>query len=110
MVNKIVLETSKDVRHRTLAAQFGDGNGQYAGKGANRKVRSYNVTWAPLTLDEKDTVEAALDTVEGFGILLYTPCNEVTQLKYRLVDGAYSTEPVSPTMYKISCKIEQRYF
>lgn len=107
--NKITINNPKQVKHRTLEARFGDGQGQWAGKGINRKVRFYDIEWAPLSLSEKDTIEAALDTVEGYGTLLWTPCNESTELKFRLIDGEYDTTPLSQNKYKITCKLEQRF-
>jgi phage-related protein len=107
---KITIDNPKSVKAKTLYAQYGDGFMQAAGNGLNRKVREYDIEWGPLTLAEKDTVEASLDLVEGFGTLTWTPCNEVTELKFYVPDGKYDTTPLNNNgMYKITTHIIQRF-
>lgn len=109
VTNRIILDSDKDVENRTLKAQFGNGYGQAAPNGTNARVETWNIVWAPLTAAEKTTVEAALDSVGGWGTLLWTPCGETVQKKYRLVDGKYKTTPDGASRFKISCTLEQRF-
>ena len=107
---KITIDVPKEVRAKTLYAQFGDGQMQAAGNGLNRKVKSYNIKWAPLTSAEKDTVELALDLVEGFGTITWTPCGETTELKFYIPEGKYSTTPLNTVgLFEITTQIIQRF-
>lgn len=108
LTNKIILERPKDVIDRTLEAKFGDGYGQYAPNGLNSRFESYNITWAPLSVDEKTTIESALTTVGGHGTLVWTPTYE-TEKRFRVVGGKYTVTPIAQATFQITCQLEQRF-
>lgn len=102
---KISLESSRKVAFRQVAAQFGDGYEQVAPNGLNNKVDTWDLVWGGLTSTEKITVETVLNSVGTWGILLWTPCDELYQKKFRVTgDTTYQREG---TRYKISLTVKQ---
>jgi len=106
---KISSDSNKSTKARTLEASFADGYGQYAPAGINNKVQSWDITWGPLTKAEVDIVEAALDSVGGHGTLTWTPCNETVEKRWRVIGGEYDTPNIGQGLWKITCKITQRF-
>jgi phage-related protein len=106
--NKIALSSDKSVGFRAITAQFGDGYQQVAPNGINVKIASWSIEWGALTLAERDTVEASLDSVGSWGILTWTPTNESTQLKFRMTADGYTRRTTGKNgIFSISCKLTQ---
>jgi phage-related protein len=104
---KIGRDATLEISSRTLTAQFGDGYNQRAPDGLNTEVETWTVTWLALTLSERETVLAALKTVGGWGVLLWTPCYQTAQQKYKVKDGKRSVKVLSNSEFNISCTLEQ---
>jgi phage-related protein len=107
--NRVEIGSSRTYNRRTLKAQFGDGYGQFADNGLNAKFETWDIMLAPLTIAERNTAMTSLDMIGGFGTLLWTPCNDSTQKKYRVVDGTIDEESLGNGLYKLSFKLEQRF-
>jgi len=106
LTNKINKDSRKSSLFREMSAQFGDGYQQVAPKGINNKYDTWELEWVALLTSEKDTVEAVLDSVGSWGILLWTPSYESVTKKFRLSKEGYTRTRVGGT-FKISCKLIQ---
>lgn len=103
--SKISLESSKKVGFRQVSAQFGDGYEQVAPLGLNNRFDTWDLTWGALSSSEKNTVETALNSIGTWGILTWTPCDEIVQKKFRVTgDTTYQREG---TLYKISLTVKE---
>jgi phage-related protein len=106
--NKITIDSSKTVVFSDMAAQFGDGYEQVAAKGINNVRENWSIEWGGLTTTEKDTIVAVLNSVGSWGLLLWTPCGETTQKKYRMTRDGYSVKREgSNAIFTVSCTLRQ---
>lgn len=109
VTNKITVNSTKSVSFRVKTATFGDGYTQTAADGINNKVDTWEVEWGALTLTQKNTVEATLDSVGASGVLTWTPMNESVSKKFRMSTDGYrrSLDGKLSNVYKITCKLVQ---
>lgn len=108
LTDKILIESSKTVKFRTIKASFGDGYSQRAADGINSKVDSWEVRWGALTREEMSTIESALDSIGGHGIIKWTPCGETVEKRFINSNGSYSRNRVG-SIYAIAVSLEQVY-
>ncbi len=106
---KVSNDSHRTYNRRTLKAQYGEGYGQFADNGLNAKYETWDIILGPLTITERDLAMNSFDMIGGFGTLLWTPCNDSIQKKYRVVDGTIDENPLSNGLYKLSFKLEQRF-
>ena len=106
---RILMEADRTVSFQTIAAQFGDGYEQVAPKGLNNRKESWSITWAGLTLAEKNTIVAVLNSVGTWGILSWTPCTESISANFRLVDGYKVTQVGGSGVFSITAGLKKVY-
>jgi phage-related protein len=104
---KILVDAAKTTTFRTLRASFGDGYSQRAPDGINARSDKWDIKWGALTLEELQIVEAALDSVGGHGILLWTPIGETVQKKFVNTKATYSRTRVNSTAYTVSVSLDE---
>jgi phage-related protein len=104
---KILVDASKTTTFRTLRASFGDGYSQRAPDGINSRIDSWTLRWGALTPAELQVVEAALDSVGGYGVLLWTPIGETVQKKFVNTKATYSRTRVNSNAYTVSVTLDE---
>jgi phage-related protein len=104
---KILVDAGKTTTFRTLRASFGDGYSQRAPDGINSRSDKWDIKWGALTPSELQIVEAALDSVGGHGILLWTPIGETVQKKFVNTKATYSRTRVNSTAYTVSVSLDE---
>lgn len=107
--NRVSIDSSRTYNRRTLKAQFGDGYGQYADNGLNAKYETWEIILAPLTTVERDAAMVSLDMIGGFGTVLWTPCGDTVEKKYRIIDGAIDEQNLGNGRWQLNFKLEQRF-
>lgn len=105
---KITNEGDVDVEFDVIRMAFGEGYEQIAPNGLNYAREIRTVIWAPLTPTEATTVWNTLLTVGSHGILTWTPCDAVTQKKYRLAENKI-TKSFLGNNFKISIKVKEAF-
>lgn len=81
----ISYESTKDTEARMIEQEFDDGYIQDAPAGINAAVPSWTISFVNHTTAQVAAVDAALESALNSGVrLLWTPPNEVTQLKWRV--------------------------
>jgi phage-related protein len=105
---KITIDSSKTVVFSDMAAQFGDGYEQVAAKGINNVRENWSIEWGGLSTTEKDAIVAVLNSVGSWGLLLWTPCGETAQKKYRMTRDGYSVKRESSNaIFTVTCNLRQ---
>jgi phage-related protein len=104
---KILVDAGKTTTFRTLRASFGDGYSQRAPDGINARSDKWDIKWGALTPSELQIVEAALDSVGGHGVLLWTPIGETVQKKFVNTKATYSRTRVNSTAYTVSVSLDE---
>lgn len=104
--DRVHISAQKNVKHRTLVAQFGDGYSQRMPDGINHRVESWPVMWPALDANDYATLTAALDSVGGHGVLSWTPPGESTPKKFVVQDG-YRVDHVGGGLRAVSLVLQQ---
>lgn len=105
VVSKITLDSSLSVKFNQIYAKFGDGYEQIAPNGINNTADTWNITWGALTTSEYQTVITALKSVGTWGIITWTPCDEIVQKKFRISGDISRTR--TGALYVVSCTLRQ---
>lgn len=109
LAEKLHTSSNQQVKFKAIAAEFGDGYSQRAPDGLNNKRQSFEITWPGLSLVDKDTVVAVLDSVGSWDVLTWQPPTEPTELKFIIdPESGYSIDYVA-TRFNISCRITQAF-
>jgi phage-related protein len=109
------VETAAEVKFRTLSAQFGDGYKQVVGDGINIRSEAWTLTfrgkWARGAEEVTSSrvyiseVKAALDALEGFHPLLWTPRDGVQAMyevpSYKLINHHNGLWTLSATFQQV---------
>lgn len=106
-------ESTRQTAFRDITAQYGDGYLQSAPDGINSKIERWNIIWMNVSESEKNTIVAALNAEGTWGVLTWTPFDEVTQRKFRMDRPGYSIRYTLTTAgqrrYIIECTLIQRF-
>lgn len=103
---KITRDSDMELATREISAQFGDGYRQAAPDGLNAVYEEWNITWAPLTKTERNSLLASLQSIGTWGIATWTPCDETVQKKFNIV-GKVSFGRVNKSLYKVQAQLKQ---
>jgi len=111
--DKISPESTKQTSFRDITNQYGDGYLQSAPDGLNAQIDSWDIIWMNVTEADKTTIINALNTEGTWGVLTWTPFDEASVKKFRMVRPGYSfrysvTAP-GIRRYIIECKLLQRF-
>lgn len=106
--NMITRDSEGEIEFKEIRSQFGDGYSQSSPDGLNNTLEIWNITWAPLTQAQRNTVIDALRSVGTWGTITWTPCDEVTERKFQL-EGKIKFGRVRKGMYKVSCTIREDF-
>lgn len=108
VTNKISIESSKSVGFNEISVQFGDGYQQVAPNGTNFKRDTWDITWAPLTVAERTTIETALDANGSWGVFSWTPLGESVSKNFRVTKEGYKRQTLNRSILtSITCKLVQ---
>lgn len=108
LANKIVRDTTPKDTFRESGMEFGEGFRQSAPDGLNAVREVWDVVWAPLTFDERQTLRTALRSVGTWGTLSWTPPNELIVRYFRIPKGQDITyAQISQNLFKVSVTVEE---
>lgn len=104
---KISRNSQKNKNMFDISTRFGDNYTQIAPDGLNSSKDSWAVSWANLTLAEKNIFDAAINVRGTWGIYIWTPLYEISPKKFRMVKDSYSYQAISSNSFNVSMKITQ---
>lgn len=97
--------SQKSVLYRTRTMRFGNGYEQRAADGTNPIEDSWTISWENVPTTDKNTILTALNTVQGFDYLTWTPPDETA--KKFVVDGQVSISNNSGGIWTVSVAVRQ---
>lgn len=105
---KIDRDSTKSAKFNAIKASMGDGYEQVAARGLNAKKELWKIKWVNLSLSEKTALEASLDSVGLWEILLWTPCYDTIEKQFRMAEAGYTVKRVSGnSVFTITCELLQ---
>lgn len=106
--NKLTRESRfPRVEHKTLRVSFNDGFSHQAPDGGiNTKREEFDITWVNLTLAEKKSLCASLDTYGGWAPYTWTINQSGPTRKLIVKDGKYSITETRG-VFQLSCTLEK---
>lgn len=107
LTSKLLTSCNKSTMFAEVSAKFGDGYGQSAPKGLNNKIDTWVIEWGGIGLTDKTTIETMLNSVGSWGLISWTPIDEIYSKKFRMDKSGYTAVKVGKTSFKISCKLIQ---
>ncbi len=94
----------KQAEPRIKRASFGDGYSQQAPDGINYNLYTWNLVWEVLTSDEKDTIEAFLESKGGYQTFEWEdPASDT----YKVKCTGWTISNFEPSLYKITATFKQ---
>jgi phage-related protein len=106
--DKLSADIGKGINDSVLTAKFGDGYWQSAANGINASADTWAISWIWLSPTDRDTVNAALDTVGAWDYLTWTPRGESIQKRFKVVANSRRFEYLG-NKTKIHCSLEQAF-
>ena len=105
----ISTSSTRQRKHRTLSAQFGDGYGQDAPDGINPQYDEWQVIYQNLTQTDRDTLWVAIDAVGSWNYLTWTAFGDSVSKKWKITSDGISESIQSGNIYSVSFKLRQIY-
>jgi phage-related protein len=106
LTDKISQGSQKKVTYRVLKAQFGNGYEQTAPDGLNYSVESWDVKYENITLADRTTLIAMLESVGSFNTISWTPPNGTAKL-YKMTQDGYTESQQSANVFSVSFSLYQ---
>ena len=106
--NKISRDNAKKtIEESVLKANFGNNYTQIAPNGLNALKESWSIEWAGLTLAEKISLEATLDTLGAWGIVYWIPLYDVKLKEFRIKENSRSFSSQNNNVFSVGLTLEQ---
>ena len=105
---KINIDSDLQIDFKDISTRYGDGYTEIAPDGLNSARETWDINWAPLTQSEYNTVKTALLSVGTWGTILWTPCDDTVQKKFRIKSKtSLRRTRIAHRQYKVSITVEQ---
>jgi phage-related protein len=106
LTNLISQNSQKKVTYRVLRASFGNGYEQTAPDGLNYSVESWNIQYENITLADRTTLIAMLESVGSFNTISWTAPNGTAKL-YKMSADGYTENQLSANVFSVSFTLNQ---
>lgn len=107
---KISLDIDMELTFKEASANFGDSQTQTSPIGINPMVELWQITWAPLTQAEYQTILAAVRSVGTWGKILWTPEDESVQRKFKIKSGStFRRRRIARRQYQATLTLEEDF-
>lgn len=105
-----VAQSSRKTRgNRILAAQFGQGFGQFAKDGYNSQFDKWQLNFNNLNNTDRGTMNTFYETVGSDVWFTWTATGDATSKKWRIDKDTFNETPQSGALYSITFNITQQF-
>lgn len=107
LTDYISITSTKQRKHRTLSAQFGDGYSQEAPDGINAKYDEWNIVYQNLSTADRAVLWGVIDAVGSWDYLTWTPVGESVSKKWKITADGVSEMLQAGNVYSVTFKLRQ---
>lgn len=107
LTSYISTTSTKQRKHRTLSAQFGDGYSQEAPDGTNSKYDEWNIVYQNLGQTDRDSLWTVLSAVGAWDYVTWTAFGDSTSKKWKITSDGISESIQSGNIYSVTFKLRQ---
>jgi phage-related protein len=106
-INPSYDSSSKEVRFRIKASEFGDGYRQRSGDGLNARGENVTLAWDHIDTTDADAITAFLDARGGWEAFDYTLPDEVTARKWTC--ESYSKSWEAKDLWRLTATLKEEF-
>jgi|688.fasta_scaffold95091_2 phage-related protein len=107
---KISLNIDMELTFKEVTANFGDSQQQVSPLGIHPMVELWQITWAPLTQSEYQTILAAVRSVGTWGKILWTPEDETVERTFKIKSGtSFRRTRIARRQYQATLTLEENF-